>query len=64
MGPSVIINPYGRRTAQVPPGEEGLTAGKVYPLSGLSIYPRIGDLPLLLIGVILGVTAMFVRRQP
>ncbi len=64
MGPSAIINPYGRRIAEVEPGEEGQTVAKVYPLSGLSIYHRIGDLPLLIICVILWVAAMFVRRQP
>ncbi len=64
MGPSVIINPYGRRIAEVEPGIEGKISGKVYPLSGLSIYHRIGDLPLLIICVILWVAAMFARRQP
>jgi len=64
MGPSAIINPYGRRIAQVKPGEEGQRIAKVYPLSRLSIYHRIGDLPLLTICVILWVAAMFVRRQP
>ncbi len=64
MGPSAIIDPYGRRIAQVNSGEEGRIIGKVYPLSGLSIYDRIGDLPLLTICVILWVAAMFVRRQP
>ncbi len=64
MGPSAIINPYGRRIAEVKSGEEGHTIGKVYPLSGLSVYHRIGDLPLLGICVILWVAAMFVRRQP
>ncbi len=64
MGPSAIINPYGRRIAQVPPGEEGVTVGKVYPLSGLSIYHRIGDLPLLIICAVVWMAAMFARRQP
>ncbi len=64
MGPSAIINPYGRRIAEVAAGEEGLTVAKVYPLSRLSIYHRIGDLPLLLICVILWGAAMFVQRQP
>jgi len=64
MGPSAIINPYGQRMAEVKPGEEGVIDGKVYPLSGLSIYHRIGDMPLLIICVVLWVAAMFVRRQP
>jgi len=64
MGPSAIINPYGQRIAQVKPDEEGQTVGKVYPLSGPSIYHRIGDLPLLIICAVLWMAAMFARRQP
>jgi len=62
MGPSAIINPYGQRIAEVKAGEGGYVADKAYPLSGLSVYHRIGDLPLLIMCVILWVAAMFVRR--
>jgi len=71
MGPSAIINPYGQpiplygqHIAEIKPGEEGAIDGKVYPLSGLSIYHRVGDLPLLIICAVLWVAAMFARHQP
>ncbi len=62
MGPSAIINPYGRELAGLPAGEGRIFDAKIYPLAGLSVYHRIGDLPLLVICVLLWVVAMSMRR--
>ena len=62
MGPSAIINPYGRQLAGLPAGEAKIFDGKIYPLAGLSVYHRIGDLPLLVICILLWVVAMCLRR--
>ncbi len=62
LGPSAIINPYGRCISLAEVGEDDTVFQKVYPLSGLSLYHRIGDLPLLGICIILWVVAMFLRR--
>ncbi len=62
LGPSAIINPYGRRISLSGVGENDMVFEKIYPLSGLSLYHRIGDLPLLGICIILWVVAMFLRR--
>ncbi len=65
MGPSAVINPYGQPLMQAPAGVGGIVHHKIYPLAGLSIYHRIGDLPLLFICVVLWVGAMFQRpAQP
>ncbi len=62
MGPSAILNPYGRPLAGIPAGADAPAHHKIYPLAGLSTYHRIGDLPLLIICLLVWVVAMF-RRE-
>ncbi|MHC3129147.1 MAG: apolipoprotein N-acyltransferase [Candidatus Bathyarchaeota archaeon] len=63
LGPSAIIDPYGHRIPLAEVGQGDIIQGKIYPLTGLSLYHRIGDLPLLGICMILWIVAMFLRRR-
>jgi len=63
LGPSAIIDPYGHRTSLAEVGQGVPVMGKIYPLTGLSLYHRVGDLPLLGICMILWIVAMFLRRR-
>ncbi len=61
MGQSALISPYGEVIRAIPPGVAGTTGGEVYPRSGLSVYHRFGDLPLVVICLLVWIIAMFNR---
>ncbi len=64
MGQSALISPYGEVLREIPIATAGITVGEVHPRPNLSIYHRVGDLPLLGLCLLLWVIAMFNRAPP
>ena len=63
-GVSAIVDPLGRSNAALPVYKPGSLAGSVSPLSEISLYTRVGDIPYwLLLGVAIAVIVFGRVRQ-
>lgn len=63
MGQSALISPYGKVLREIPVATAGTTEGEVHPCPKLSIYHRLGDVPLLALCLLLWLVAMFSRKS-
>lgn len=62
-GVSVLIDPFGQITAEIPQFEQTVLQGQVVPMRGLTPYLRLGSWPLILLcGLILAFT-LYQRRR-
>ena len=62
-GISAAIDPYGRVTAEIPLGEAGMIDTPLAAALPVTVYARLGDLPvLILIGIIASLLAVMSRR--
>jgi apolipoprotein N-acyltransferase len=63
-GISEIVEPSGRVAGRLEEGEKGLLLAAIPPTHGTTLYQRLGDLPLLVVGLLLLALAVPWRRGP
>ncbi|NJN52356.1 MAG: hypothetical protein HC809_11960 [Gammaproteobacteria bacterium] len=56
-GVTAIVDPAGRVTARLPQFEAGVLTGTFEPMRGLTPYTRFGDLPTLVLLLLVGLVS-------
>ncbi len=59
-GVSVLVDPFGQITAEIPQFEQAVLRGQVVPMQGLTPYLRLGSWPL---GILCALLLLFAARQ-
>lgn len=62
-GRSALYTPYGEVVQEIPINGQGVLSQSVRPAGGLSIYHRLGDIPLLVLSGLLWLVAAFWRPE-
>lgn len=62
-GVSVLVNPFGQITADIPQFEQATLHGQVVPMQGLTPYLRLGSWPLATLGSLLLLAGLYLRKR-